>query len=202
MRTTISRPRGSWNRGGAILLTAIVAGAVMVSVATPAEGTQPDQLKELTDRQEIEDLTYCYAAGTDAIGRGDVQAGKAIYNTCFTQNAVIGASYPGSDPNAPPDLVANGPNAWANVVRDVFQDAGYVATQHLISNVRIKINGNGNTATMTSHLNATHVFDPNTSIAVANGTYEDVVTRTPAGWRIKQRTLRLISFVPLESPAP
>lgn len=200
MRSIISHPRGSWHRGGAVVLTAIVAGAVMVSVSTPAEGTQPNELKELTDRQEIEDLTYCYAAGTDAIGRGEFQAGKAIYNTCFTQNATIGASYPGSNPNAPPDLVANSPNAWANVVKDTFQDAGYVATQHLVSNVRIKFSANGNTATMTSYLNATHVFDPNTSIAVANGTYEDVVIRTPAGWRIKQRTLRLISFVPLESP--
>jgi hypothetical protein len=175
-----------------------VVGAIVVSVATPAEGTQPDYVKQLRDRQEIEDLAYCYAAGTDAIGRGDVQGGKAIYQTCFTPNAVIAASYPGNDPNGPPDLTTIGPDAWAGVVESVFAQAGYVGTQHLISNVRIQVNGN--TATMTTYLNATHVLDPYTSYNVANGTYEDVVVRTPAGWRIKQRTLRLISFVHVESP--
>jgi hypothetical protein len=198
MRTNNAHPRGSWRRGALVLSAVMLAGAFTVSVSTPAEGTQPNHWKSLSDRQEIEDLTYCYAAATDAIGRGDVLGGRAIYGTCFTPDAAIGASYPGSDPNGPPDLVSIGPNAWADVVEGVFADAGYQSTQHLVSNVRIKINGN--TATMTSYLNATHVLDPFTSVTIANGTYEDVVVRTPAGWRIKQRTLRLISFVHLESP--
>jgi hypothetical protein len=198
MRTINSHRRGSWNRGGVALSAVMLAGAVMVSVATPAEGTPHDHWSSSSDRGEIEDLAYCYAAGTDAIGRGDLQAGKDIYHTCFTPDAIIGASYPGSDPNAPPDLVSTGPDAWAAVVQSVFASAGYESTQHLISNIRI--NTSGNTGTMTSSLHATHVLDPFTSVTIANGTYEDVVVRTPAGWRIKQRTLRLISFVHLESP--
>ena len=198
MHTNSSHPRGIWHRGAVVLSAVMLAGAVVVSVTTPAEGTPHDFFSSPSARAEIEDLTYCYAAGTDAIGRGDVEGGKAIYHTCFTPNAEIGASYPGSDPNAPPDLVSIGPDAWAAVVESVFADAGYQSTQHLISNVRINITGN--TGTMTSYLNATHVLDPFTSVTIANGTYEDVVVRTPAGWRIKKRTLRLISFVHLESP--
>ena len=198
MRTINFHPRSFWNRGGVVLSAIMLAGTVIVSVATPAEGTQHDHWSSSSDRDEIEDLAYCYAAATDAIGRGDVQGGKDLYHTCFTPNAAIGASYPGSDPNGPPDLVSNGPDAWAAVVQSVFATAGYESTQHMMSNIRISIQGN--TATMTSYLNATHVLDPYTGVNIANGTYEDVVVRTPAGWRIKKRTLRLISFVHLESP--
>jgi hypothetical protein len=51
-------------------------------------------------------------------------------------------------------------------------------------------------ASMTSYLHATHVL-PNGSINVANGTYEDEVAKTDAGWRIRKRTLKLITFLNL-----
>ena len=171
----------------------------MASSASPAEGTHFEPWHRLKDRAEIEDLNYCYAAGTDAIGRGDLQAGKAIYQTCFTQDAVFAASFPDTDPNDPPDLTTVGPDSWADIVEGVFESAGYASTQHLISNVRVDFQG-PHTATVTSYLNATHVLDPFGSIDLANGTYVDVVVRTPQGWRITQRTLELITFMRVDSP--
>lgn len=60
----------------------------------------------------------------------------------------------------------------------------------------------GNSASRISYLHATHVLDPDGSIAVANGHYIDQFVRTPQGWRIAARRLHLISFVRLDSPAP
>ncbi|MDC0723297.1 nuclear transport factor 2 family protein [Nannocystis bainbridge] len=159
-----------------------------------------DAGKRLSDRAEIVDLGYCYAEATDAIGRGDFATGKETYKECFTANANIAAYFPGSDPNGPPGVAAIGPVAWANAVKGVFDGSGYVSTQHLVSNVRIDLDGN--TGTVTSYLHATHVIDPDGAIEVANGTYYDTVVRTPQGWRISKRKLVLIDFVRLESPAP
>lgn len=192
-------PRSSWRRAGVTLGALALAGAVGASVSSPAQGNLFEPWSRLQDRQEIEDLEYCYGAATDAIGRGDVEAGRAIYQTCFTQNAVISASFPGADPSGPPDLSTVGPSSWADIVESVFDSSGYQSTQHLISNVRINFTG-FNTATMTSYLNATHVLDPTSSIDLANGTYTSVVVRTAYGWRIAERDLDLITFMRVQSP--
>lgn len=195
----ITRLRNVFQRSGAIIAAGAVSLAVCVSTATPAQGNGPDPITRLLAHEQIEQLAYCYASGTDAIGRGDLALGKNIYKDCFTPNAVIEASFANLDPNAPPDFSATGPDTWAEVVNARFTSVGYFATQHLISNVQIDLQGN--TATMSSYLAATHVIDPSTSIDLANGTYVDHVVRTPKGWRIAKRTLRLISFVRLEAPA-
>ncbi|MDC0674943.1 nuclear transport factor 2 family protein [Nannocystis radixulma] len=182
----------------AVALSCLAAAAV-TPVADAKKGGS-DAGQRLADRAEIADLTYCYAEGTDAIGRGDLAAGKATYKECFTTNAKVAAYFPGADPNGPPGLSAVGTDAWAVAVQGVFETNGYISTQHLLSNIRIDLDGNS--GTMTSYLSATHVIDPAGAVELAHGTYVDTVVRTPQGWRISKRTLYLISFLRLESPAP
>lgn len=197
---TTRRLRNGFQRGGVVLSIVAVSAAVCVSSLTSAYGYDTDYFDSLRDRQAIEQLAYCYASGTDAIGRGDVAAGTAIYNKCFTPNAVFEASFANPDPNAPPDFVATGPGNWATVVNNQFTSQGYVATQHLMSNVQIDLHWS--TATMSTYLSATHVIDPSASIDLANGPYVFDVVRTPIGWRITRLQLKLISFLRLESPPP
>lgn len=196
-KNSVSRSRRSLGRFGAALCgVALVIGGV--SAAVPASGNPFDYLLHLRDRVEIEDLAYCYAEGTDTIGRGDMEGGRDIYETCFTKNAVVEAYFPTDDPSGPPGLTS-GPSEWADIAANVFTTNGYVATQHIMTNPRIKFIG-GSTATMTTYLNAVHVLDPEGSIDLANGTYTDLVVRTPKGWKIAKRTLRLITFLRLNSP--
>ncbi len=152
----------------------------------PANATQPNA------QLELQKLTTCYALGTDAIGSGNVLEGKNIYRDCFTQNAVITAVFP--------DGVSQtliGTDAWADFVASVFQNNGYQATQHLIGTINISVQGNeGN---MSSYLHATHKRS-DTSIDIANGTYEDEVVKVNGHWKIKSRTLKLITFLNLTSP--
>jgi hypothetical protein len=181
-----------------VLAATCLGVTAVVPTADAKKGSEAG--KRLADRAEIAELTHCYAEATDAIGRGDLAAGKQIYKPCFTADAVIGAYFPGADHSVPPGLSTVGTDAWADVVDGVFTDAGYIATQHLIGNIRIELDGD--TGTMTSYLSATHVIDPAGAVVLAHGTYVDTVVRTPQGWRISKRTLYLISFLRLESPAP
>lgn len=151
-----------------------------------ASATQPNA--EL----EIQKLTSCYSLGTDAIGRGNLLEGKNIYRNCFTQDSVITAIFPDGASET-----RIGTDAWADFVYSVFQGNGYQATQHLMGTINISVNNNQ--ATMTSYLHATHKRSE-TSIDVANGTYEDQVVNRNGRWKIRNRTLKLIDFLNLSSP--
>ncbi|MFN6560684.1 MAG: nuclear transport factor 2 family protein [Nostoc sp. ChiSLP01] len=141
---------------------------------------------------EIQKLASCYALGTDAIGRGNVLQGKNIYRDCFTQDAVLTAVFPDGASET-----RIGTDAWADFVNSVFQANGYLATQHLMGSINISFQNNK--ATMTSYLHATHKRSE-TSIDVANGTYEDEVVNRNGRWKIRNRTLKLIDFLNLSSP--
>jgi hypothetical protein len=52
---------------------------------------------------------------------------------------------------------------------------------------------------LTSYLQATHKIS-DTSIDVANGTYEDELIKQNGRWKIRRRTLKLITFLNLSSP--
>ncbi|MHC0065303.1 nuclear transport factor 2 family protein [Nostoc sp. UIC 10890] len=151
-----------------------------------ASATQPNA--EL----EIQKLTSCYALGTDAIGRGNLLEGKNIYRDCFTQDSVLTAIFPDGASET-----RYGTDSWADFVYSVFQGNGYQATQHLIGTINISVENNK--ATATSYLHATHKRSE-TSIDVANGTYEDKVIKTNGRWKIRNRTLKLIDFLNLSSP--
>jgi hypothetical protein len=151
-----------------------------------ASATQPNA------EFEIQQLASCYALGTDAIGRGNLLEGKNIYQKCFTQDAVLTAIFPDGASET-----RYGTNSWADFVYSVFQGNGYQLTQHLMGTINISVQGNQ--ATMTSYLHATHKRSE-TSIDVANGTYEDQIVRKNGQWQIRNRTLKLIDFLNLSSP--
>lgn len=183
-----------------VVSTLALAGAVTMMISRPAEGTPPSSLSELQALREIEQLEYCYAAGTDAIGRGDLVKGKQIYSKCFIPNAPVLIWEAGAAPNDPPVVSVPSANAWADFIDELFADSGYVSTQHLISNIRIKILPGGNKAKITSYLIATHIYDPLGSVQVAHGTYENEAVRTPFGWKLSKRTFRTQVFMRIDSP--
>lgn len=179
----------------AVALIAALAGAFVAAGAgvgqASSSGTSPE-----TEHQ-IEKLTYCYARGTDAIGRGDLAQGKSIYQQCFTHDAELSVYFPGTDTSGPPDFVTTGTDSWADFVESVFTANGYTATQHHMGNVEIE--AGGNQGTMSSYLHATHVVT-NGTIDVANGTYADEVVKQNGKWKIKRRVLELITFINLGAP--
>lgn len=179
------------------LLATVGAAAAMVLGAGYVDASPLGWLHD--DEAEIAKLPVCYALGTDAIGRGDVAQGKAIYSRCFTSDAVLSLYAVGAPLSGPPTFTTVGTSSWADFADDSFTGSGYVATQHLMGSIDVHVNGH--TATMTSYLHATHVL-PDGTIDVANGTYEDEVVRHNGVWKIKTRTLKLITFLNLGTPTP
>lgn len=190
---------GSFGRRAKVVLS-VAAGVTAAALlctnfvdASPPGGT-------VVAEAQISKLTTCYAHGTDAIGRGDVQEGKDIYVPCFTADAEVEVYFPGTPWNGPPSFATVGTDSWADFVSSVFTTNGYTSTQHLMGTIDVNIT-DGAHATMTSYLHATHVL-ANGTIDVANGTYEDDVIREGGTWKIKRRTLKLITFLNLGTPLP
>jgi hypothetical protein len=67
---------------------------------------------------------------------------------------------------------------------------GFGATNHMLSNFVVRVNGDE--ATSTSYVHAVLAFAADPSAWIDSvGTYRDVLTRTSDGWRIKSRVTRL-----------
>jgi SnoaL-like domain len=181
----------------ALLATAGVTAAALL--CTSFVDASPPGGNVVTEAQ-IAKLTSCYAYGTDAIGRGDLQRGKDIYEPCFAADAELEVYFPGTPLNGPPSFETVGTESWADFVSSVFTANGYTSTQHMMATIDVNVT-DGAHATMTSYLHATHVL-PDGTIDVANGTYEDEVVRQNGTWKIKRRTLKLITFLNLGTPVP
>ncbi len=158
-------------------------------------------------RIEIEDLAVGYARGTDAIGSGDLERGKAIYRTCFTDDARTTVYFPGTPSAGEPDFSTVGTDSWADFVAGVFSGAPYTATQHLMGSFFVQLDGDGGDdggnvggerARMESYLHATHVRTDGT-VDIANGTYTDSVVKVNGEWRIAERTLHLLEMITVGS---
>jgi len=170
-----------------------------------------------SDREQIADLMYCYARGTDAIGDSTTNAdpraaGLAIYRPCFAPDAEFRAWFPQQpfdsqtfpNPDAFPTTAPTpfvGPEAWADFVNTVFRGNGYTFTQHMISNVDVDVQGTR--GLLTAYLNASHVISgstiggPSRCVAVANGTYSLAVEKRRGRWVVTRLDLTLITFNPV-----
>ena len=131
-------------------------------------------LEALADRQDITDLCYRYGLALDARDWTALAA-------CFTPDAA--AHYTGLPS-------ALGYQAIEATCRAVLTPL--TATQHLISNVVVRLDGDR--ARSTCYLQAQHVrtgTEGGDNFIIA-GRYDDDLVRTPDGWRIRERRLDII----------
>lgn len=157
-----------------------------------------DDSEWVRDQLELEAIAVAYGYAADAISRGDVEEGRRIIATCFTDDSVFEARVPNAATDAPPASVSRGPDGWTESAAKTFVGMSYAAAQHHIGNIWISTHGD--TATMTACVTAIHVIDWNRSIDLVTATYTDHVVRTPEGWRIARRRLDGTSFLRLQSP--
>jgi len=102
------------------------------------------------------------------------------------------------------------PRIGAEAIRDFFTSAGgnrKFITAHFVSTLAIE--GEGDTATSTCYYQAwrwapeTEVFGPlRPADTVSIGAYDDTWTRTPKGWRISHRQLRMLGAGPVGMGRP
>jgi 3-phenylpropionate/cinnamic acid dioxygenase small subunit len=131
----------------------------------------PDVLQQLLDRAEITDLLARYSTALDA-RQWD------LLGEVFTPDAVCDYGSLGT-----PQGVA----AITALISGTIADLD--ATQHLVGNVVVSVDGDE--ATADCYLISQHIRQgtPGGDHYFLGGRYRDRVVRTPAGWRIAHRTL-------------
>ena len=129
-----------------------------------------NELQEIQDRQEIIDLTISYAWLLD-------HGPRERLDTVFTEDAVC-------------DYMTVIVEGLPAIIEKVTNALGPLdASQHIISNQQVTIDGD--TATCRCYLHAQHTLrgtEGGDNFIIA-GRYDDKLVRTPAGWRITFRKL-------------
>jgi ketosteroid isomerase-like protein len=135
-------------------------------------GPTADRLQELSDRRDIDDVLYRYAVALDS-------RDWDLLRSCFTEDAVADFLELGG--------VNEGVEAIVALVHGAL--SGLDSSHHLIGTPLASVDGD--TATAVCYLQAQHVFQgaDGGDHYLVGGRYEDRFVRTPAGWRIKHRTL-------------
>jgi len=129
--------------------------------------------QDLLDRAQITEVLYRYARAIDA-------KDYALFGDIFAEDAVIHYDLEGGV-KLPVGEMAD----WLSETLQMF-----FATQHVITNPVIEIDGDS--ARSTCYLNASHEqvgLDGRRTVFVDHGIYTDRWVRGPVGWRIRRRTL-------------
>ena len=129
-----------------------------------------DALQEILDRQEIIDLTIAYGWLLD-------HGPREHLDTIFTEDAVC-------------DYMSVVVEGLPAIIEKVTNALGPLdASQHIVSNQQVTIDGD--TATCRCYLHAQHTLrgtEGGDNFVIA-GRYDDKLIRTPDGWRITFRKL-------------
>ena len=131
----------------------------------------PLSLEEISDRLEIQDLVYDYAAIVDQKRFDDLR-------DVFTEDAVIDYSAVGGPVGTPEEIIA-----FLNQVMGMFPNH-----QHLNANPQISVDGDTATGrVMCLNPQEMSMPDGKTHIFMVGLWYVDEYRRTPNGWRISKR---------------
>jgi hypothetical protein len=124
------------------------------------------------DRLDIMQLHHRYAWALD-------QRDWSMLERCFTPDGGVDYGDLGGEFQGAAEIAA--------FCRQALE--GLDASQHLIGNTMIELDGDR--ATATCYFQAQHVFEgaPGGDTYIVAGTYTDVLTRDDDGWRIAHRTL-------------
>ena len=129
------------------------------------------KIQTLLDRMEITDTSIRYATGIDTRDRD-------LYRSCFRDEIDLDMSDMGL--GEPMKMSAD---VWADQALSLV--SGFQATQHIITNHVITIEGDR--ATCVAYLQAQH-YSPENMYTVG-GYYTNTLVRTPDGWKISKLKL-------------
>ena len=132
-------------------------------------------LESLLDRMEIIELLHRYATAID-------DRDWARLATCFTADAV--ALY------GPVLGRQEGIAAIEKTCRAALEPLD--ASQHIVGTHEIELDGDRARARCYVHAQHTRAGTPGGDNFVIGATYLDAVVRTPDGWRIRERELRIL----------
>jgi hypothetical protein len=137
-----------------------------------------NELRFLLDRAAISDVQLHYATGVDTHD-------WPLFRSCFTDE--IETDFWSADGSPPQRMKADD---WVELVRRTID--GMKATQHMITNHVIMLNGDE--ATCVAYVQARHHLPNETGASdqAMYGCYTNLFVRTAEGWKIRARKLTVL----------
>ena len=159
----------------------------------------------VADELAVRNHITCYPFGIDQIGRGDFDAGLAIWKQCFSGDYRFTVNVGRGDTVCPGDACPfpkemSTVEMRANFARKAFQASGFVRTSHHITNVRVAFPDKSH-ATVNAYIQAWHV-KADGSILAAPGTWDLGLVKRQGKWWIATEKLTIVMAGVLQSPAP
>ncbi len=135
----------------------------------------PRTLDELFDHRDICDLLFRYARALD-------EKDWELLATCFTPDAV--ALY---------GEVLGRKEGFEAIAATCRAALGHLdSSQHIVTNAEIEVAGESATARCYVHAQHTKAGTPGGDNLTIGGIYIDEIVLTDAGWRIRQRELKML----------
>ena len=160
------------------------------------------------DRGAVEptDLARGFAYGIDAIGRGDIERGVALWEPCFTDDYSFkfvffpgGPSMECPGPDCPIQEFDSRARLRAEFAQTEFKRQGYLATQHQMHNVEVR-RLEGNQAQVFAYIQANH-FLPDDVVDIFWGDYTIDCVEVDGVWRVKHEEIVGTSFLKFQGSA-
>ena len=166
---------------------------------------QAQDVKRLSDHLGALNHVSCYPFGLDMIGANNVQAGIDAWKQCFTPDfkftVSLGFGTPTECPGEKCTLQgANSIEKRVALARGIYERAGYVRTNHQLSNSTVTPTG-PDSQKVKSYLSAWHMKEDG-SIVTGVGVWEVDLTRNGNGWLISTEKLTITGAGALQSLRP
>jgi len=184
-----------WLRAGLLLAAFIALAPAGARAASPGPGADAAVRNHIT----------CYPFGIDAIGRGDFDAGVAIWKSCFAEDYKFTIDV-GRGVTACPGEACPFPKTMppvemrANFARKAFEGSGFIKTSHHITNTHIAFT-DASHAQVNAYIQAWHLKQDG-SILVAPGVWDLGLEKRHGKWRIATEKLTITFAGLLQSPMP
>lgn len=156
------------------------------------------------DYEAVRNQVTCYPFGIDRIGRGDADAGMAVWKQCFAPDYAFSVFIGYGEPTVCPGDKCPFPKDMSPVemraafAKRAFEGGKFVKTSHHLTNVTVSFAGKKH-AIVNAYIQAWH-WRADGTVIVGAGTWDVDLARTKAGWRITNEKLAIVGAGALQPP--
>ena len=180
------------------LILAVATTMALSSTSVRADGPADDAA--------VRNRVTCYPFGIDKIGKGDSEAGLAVWKECFAPNFSFSAFIGRGEPTRCPGESCPFPKDMSTIdmraafAKKAFEGGGFVKTSHHLTNISVSF-PSADRAVVNAYVQAWHWKADNT-VVVAPGTWDVELARVTEKWMITKESLSIVGAAVVPPPGP